>query len=66
VSTEAPPVQPPAQTQPAPKEETVVATKPEPVKKEPEKKPEVKKRGFFGKIKDALTGSDKNKNAKKP
>ena len=67
VSPEAPTVQPPPQTQPAaPKEETVVATKPEPEKKEPEKKPEVKKKGFFGKIKDALTGSDKNKNAKKP
>jgi tRNA A-37 threonylcarbamoyl transferase component Bud32 len=60
--------QPAPQTQPPPKEEKVAVSTPEAEKKEPEKKPEEKKRGLFGKIKDAFTGSDKNKNKdpKKP
>ncbi len=66
----APQTQPPVVAQPAPatptppKDEKVAGTEPE--KKEPEAKPAEKKRGFFGKIKDAITGSNKNKNAKKP
>jgi hypothetical protein len=68
VSQQTPPaVQPPPQTQPAaapPKEEKVVATKPETEKKEPEKKPEVKKRGIFGKLKDAITGGKKEEKKK--
>jgi serine/threonine-protein kinase len=60
------PSPPPTQTQPAPTQEKVATSKPETGNKEAEKKPEEKKRGLFGKIKDALTGGDKNKNAKKP
>lgn len=63
--TQQPVVAQPAPPTPAPpKDEKVAGT--EPVKKEPEVKPAEKKRGFFGKIKDAITGGDKNKNAKKP
>ncbi len=65
VSQQTPPA--PPVTQPAPKPDKVAATKPEPEKKEPEKKPEEKKRGLFGKIKDAITGGgDKKKDPKKP
>ncbi|MEK6322327.1 MAG: serine/threonine-protein kinase [Acidobacteriota bacterium] len=75
VATEAPPAQPtpPPVAQPAPKPEKVAVSppaekKPEADKKEPEKKPEEKKRGLFGKIKDAITGGggDKKKDPKKP
>jgi serine/threonine protein kinase len=68
VSQQTPPVvQPPPQTQPAPappkEEKVVVASKPEPEKKEPEKVE--KKKGIFGKLKDAITGGDKKKEEKK-
>jgi serine/threonine-protein kinase len=69
VSGQPPPTQPPPQTQPAPKPERVAASAPEKKeadKKEAEKKPEEKKRGLFGKLKDAITGSDKKKDPKKP
>ncbi len=70
VSQQAPPAQTPPRTQqPAPKPERAASSKPaekkEAEKREAEKKPE-KKRGFFGKIKDAITGgSDKKKDEKK-
>jgi hypothetical protein len=46
---------------PAPKLDKVGVSEPEPHKKEPEKKPEEKKRGLFGKINDWLTVADKKK-----
>jgi serine/threonine-protein kinase len=64
-----PPAQPPpTQAQPAPKEEKpAVAAKPETEKTEPAKKPEEqKKRGFFGKIKDAFSSDKKKEEKKKP
>jgi len=67
VSQPAPPVEASPQTQPAPKQEKVAASKPEPDKKEAEKKPEEKKRSIFGKLKDAIVGGgDKKKDPKKP
>jgi len=66
------PAQPPSETQPPPPKQDKVAVsnpaeKKEADKKEAEKKPE--KRGFFGKIKDAITGggdANKKKDPKKP
>jgi tRNA A-37 threonylcarbamoyl transferase component Bud32 len=61
------PPQPPVQAQPEPKPEKVAVSNSESEKKEPEKKPEEKKRGLFGKIKEAFAGSgNKNKDPKKP
>jgi tRNA A-37 threonylcarbamoyl transferase component Bud32 len=64
-----PPAQPPpTQAQPAPKEEKpAVAVKPETENKPPDKKvEEQKKRGFFGKIKDAFSSDKKKEEKKKP
>ena len=68
VSQQPTPAQPPPQTQPAPpkEEKAVVAAKPDAEKKDPEKKPEQKKRGIFGKLKDAITGGGKKEEKKKP
>ena len=67
VSQPALPVEASPQTQPAAKQEKVAASKPEPDKKEAEKKPEGKKRSIFGKLKDAIVGGgDKKKDPKKP
>ncbi|HTF37441.1 MAG TPA: protein kinase [Blastocatellia bacterium] len=67
VSQPAPPVEASPQTQPAPKQENVAASKPEPDKKEAEKKPQAKKRSLFGKLKDAIVGGgDKKKDPNKP
>ena len=67
VSQPAPPAEASPQTQPAPKQESVAASKPEPDKKEAEKKPQEKKRSIFGKLKDAIVGGgDKKKDPKKP
>jgi len=61
-------VTPPAPPHQPPKQEKVATSNPEPERKDPEKKPEEKKKGLFGKIKDALTGGDKDKkkDPKKP
>jgi serine/threonine-protein kinase len=66
-SRPAPPVEASPQTQPAPNQEKVAASKPEPDKREAEKKPQEKKRSLFGKLKDAIVGGgDKKKDPKKP
>lgn len=56
-----------SQTHPTSKPDTAASQKPA-EKKEPEKKPEEKKRGLFGKIKDAITGGGEKKkdDPKKP
>jgi len=67
VSQPTPPVEASPQTQPAPKQEKVATSNPEPDKKEAEKKPQEKKRSLFGKLKDAIVGGgDKKKDPKKP
>jgi serine/threonine-protein kinase len=56
-----------SQTHPTTKPDTAASQKPA-EKKEPDKKPEEKKRGLFGKIKDAITGGGEKKkdDPKKP
>lgn len=68
VAQEAPAQPPPPVVQPTPRPERAAASRPAEKKetKEPEKKPEEKKRGLFGKLKDAITSTlDKKKDDKK-